>query len=1022
MAANARVGVATAKIQTDTSGFSRGREIIVRESRVISTSVKGIGTSIQNTERQSTSSLSNLQAKLKAVSSSMKLVSVAAAGIVTGGVAAAMRVKQLTGLFTVLSGSQQKANERMKQLRDYADETGQAFLDVASGMTAILPAAGRANLDMEKTASVLQRLAILDPAQGIEGAAFAVRELLGGTTTSLVQRFEFSRESLKKLKEEAKGDATAIIAGLDEMVSNMGLTDDAMKEMGKSGVNAFARARGAVTEAMATAFTPFLEKIVLPLVTKLGDFVTKLNETNPGLLQLAGTAAIVAAAIVPVTMAVSTLIGVFGTLKVAATSAWAAALAPAAVTVAAGVRGAKIGERVVKGIASQADDPGLQKRLSAVGSNTGDLKRIQQGESVFSVVGERLGQSLVIVVDLLLRGFKAIIQIFVGGAAIFKQVFEIFVAALSLGGNAVKYFVGQLITAVGTLLMRIGSVVEKLGGGDELSYAGLDVWQAGFDATNESQAAMQEAQNRLREGLNWAEVEQAANDAGQTVDNVREGLERGLIGLLGLGPKTDQAAQITREALTNFANLIVGKATEIKDNIAKIFTIESLTPPDFTDEQVEAYTEFQDKLKEVDDKANEDRLAEEQAYQDSLSDILASRRLRDKREAEDETIAAQKRDKSHAKEMAAIDTQANENIATIESEGTTRRAEINQTAQDAEIQAIQDYNKKRGQEERQHRTTLIEAAASLDAIAVANEMRRYNEQAVQDEQTKNDTIQKAQEQRTIELAELDKTLAERIQHERDMAVQQKAERQAAFDEQLADEAAARALQMQRRKEDEALELTNLLTAHQSRLAQIQAAAEKEKAAAQVGFIETFDKLASEAGQHQSKMLGIQQQGQAAMEQSLRDFWIAQKKAQLTGTSSLSGGTSSSSSGTTTKTRRVTRQVTGSRAGLGRQLEAFAEGGLVQRTGAILAHAGEYVLNKEHASYVQRMLGGNISQPAIANAITGGSAKTGPTMNIENIAVNLAGDIGTYSPAQIQGMVEAGFEQAFAKFMQQRVLA
>lgn len=75
---------------------------------------------------------------------------------------------------------------------------------------------------------VLARLQVLSPEQGLQGAALAVKELNGGDIQSLVERFEVSRSTANKMKEEIKagGDAVQV---LSKYLDSAGVSMDALR-------------------------------------------------------------------------------------------------------------------------------------------------------------------------------------------------------------------------------------------------------------------------------------------------------------------------------------------------------------------------------------------------------------------------------------------------------------------------------------------------------------------------------------------------------------------------------------------------------------------------------------------------------------------------------------------------------------------------------------------------------------------------------------------------------------------------
>ncbi|WP_125153096.1 hypothetical protein [Clostridium rectalis] len=80
-------------------------------------------------------------------------------------------------------------------------------------------------MDLNKLA---ERLAFLDPTQGLEGAGFALKEILGGDGMSLKGRFGFGPEEIKNLK--ASKDMDDFMNKFDKMLNRKGGTQLAVEE------------------------------------------------------------------------------------------------------------------------------------------------------------------------------------------------------------------------------------------------------------------------------------------------------------------------------------------------------------------------------------------------------------------------------------------------------------------------------------------------------------------------------------------------------------------------------------------------------------------------------------------------------------------------------------------------------------------------------------------------------------------------------------------------------------------------
>ncbi|NYV67557.1 hypothetical protein HYI36_19965 [Bacillus sp. Gen3] len=77
--------------------------------------------------------------------------------------------------------------------------------------------------------SLVERLNAVDPAQGVEGAVFALKELFSGDARSMVERFEMDRQTLKGIKNLS---LERQLVELDKYFNKMGLTQKLIDKMG----------------------------------------------------------------------------------------------------------------------------------------------------------------------------------------------------------------------------------------------------------------------------------------------------------------------------------------------------------------------------------------------------------------------------------------------------------------------------------------------------------------------------------------------------------------------------------------------------------------------------------------------------------------------------------------------------------------------------------------------------------------------------------------------------------------------
>lgn len=1021
------IGVATAKINSDLSGLRRDRTIGVRMFREIGDAGRQMGTAIQSGSTVANNALSRLaqgfrQAKAEAdafnrsdlgtiraglqdSARSFGVLSAAAGAFVGFGTAAAQRVLRLQGLFKVLSGSQELANQRMAKLRDFADRTGQSFLDVAEGAQAILPAVGRANVDLEQTLSLVQRLALLDPAQGIQGAAFAVRELLGGDTKSLAGRFELPRKQLAQLLKDARGAPQEIINGLDRMVQGLGFTAEAMEEMGASGVNAFARAKGALTEAMATAFTPLLKNVILPLVNRFADFVTQLNATNPALLQTVSIFAVAAAGIAPLLLVLSQVITAYEKLSKVSQLQGLGKLGVGAAALAAG---AAAGSFLTQRIASQADDPGLQQRLKSVGSGTEDLKRIQQGESVLGVVLPRLAQVFTIFITLLLEFVKRITQVFASAANLIGQALDLIVSVFKLGAGVLQEGFGSVQKVLGDILISLGAAAEKLGiDPGVIGDLGIGALQGGLQNITGGQQLQQQALTRLGQGIDASQVAQAAEDVDRVFTDLQRGIVNGVNDLLNAGGEGGNQAQQAIDFLVGGINSGVAKLNEVAGNVKNALFFK----PEFSEEQIAAFGEFQQKLQEAVDKFNEQRKEAIDDFNERADETRVDRRVRDTRDTADEALRAARAFKGLQDALSGIDTQKIANLARIQAEAEAERDRIVSESNERQIERQRKHAKDLEELERQHRDTLIEAASKLDAVAVFNAQKAFEDRQTQiNDQFNEENAAEAQAQSQA-LDQLRINLEARLQAERDAADAARQQRIDEFNEAQALEAENRQFRLQRQAEDDKLQDDRAKANLDKRLAQIDDQEKKERAMLEKSFIETFNKLASDANQHQRNMIQIQGAGTQNLEAGLLAFWTRANQMAAAQINAL--GTGAKPPATTTQSRPpVIRRPSG---GGPSRIITFATGGTLPYTGFFHGHEGEEVLNPQVSGALRRMMGGTINQNQLVNNIANGGSGG---INVGKVEVLIQGDMGQRSNSEIEALIAAGTRRAFADILKE----
>ncbi len=157
----------------------------------------------------------------------------AAAGLTAIGVAGLSMNNQMEIVRAQLNAftkDSEKTEEMLEMIRQRAAATPFAFGEMASAAASLFPVAQQSGMALEEMIAQAEILAASNPAQGMEGAAFALREAVSGDFVSLMERFNIPRNLINRLKDEGVPAAEIVGRALQEMgldaslVSNLSQT------------------------------------------------------------------------------------------------------------------------------------------------------------------------------------------------------------------------------------------------------------------------------------------------------------------------------------------------------------------------------------------------------------------------------------------------------------------------------------------------------------------------------------------------------------------------------------------------------------------------------------------------------------------------------------------------------------------------------------------------------------------------------------------------------------------------------
>lgn len=941
-------GIAQGAIRIDTRSLAQSRAIVVREAQVMGDAMtKRLGGGTEAGVKQAVSALDRLETQLSSVH---KTTSILFAAITASGLKSVQSVKTLEARFRLLEGSEADATKQLAALRELARDTKQPFLDVVEGATAIMPALRGTNADLTKTLTLVQRLAILDPVQGVQGAAFAVREFLNGEYLSLVRRLELDRKRLQQIRDQAGGDEAKAILMLSDYIAELGITEDALKEFGDSGATAFAVLRSEGTETLAAFFDPLLNEFVIPLVQALGDLLRALRNVSPEMQKLVGISA-----------GLYALTAAGGTLPLVGKIPGGGTIAKAAGVGLAGYLGAQAGV-------------GATRVLGEAGVGGFERYRGRSQADVGSEITTRIKQVAVILAEGLMWVSR---QLRTGGMVI-VNVFDNLKASLQYAAanvvNALASLVGVFTEAGASMVDAIASLLESI---DTIDLGPFGKKSLGTADTAASLRTFAEGLRSLDDGMRTSD---------ETMQGYLDTMHRG-IGITQAQRDELNAMEDAQNKLVVSFGESIGVIDKVKSHWERVFeaaqnwtrpsAAETPTPDlAINEELVAEWERFQDELAAIEAEAQADRLEEVANYEARKAELIADYQQRIVQMLEEESIRYQRALEETTRRESDIRADLAEKMADADADHQKKVGELLKSYNESTERATEEHLRRLEAIERDGKRSIADAAMRLDAVALWRAQQKMREDLEQE----RDSYQREQEERreALEEALRQETASydERLQAARVAAEKQIQQLWERFtrEEQMNREDMARKLALMQQSHQQ--ELAQLSTQHQARLAQITASANAESQRLEKSFIDTFNKLQIDAGNHQAVLADVHRKGQAQIEADLRAWYAAQKAIVQSELGTMVGSILGAS-------------VTTVGSLLGATVGSQASGGTIGETGKYMMHAGEEVISRPYATALRSLMGGDVSQPALVSAAAAGMGKGGG-VSVGQISISVAG--------------------------------
>ncbi|MFR1378834.1 MAG: hypothetical protein ACLSTJ_07740 [Clostridium neonatale] len=204
---------------------------------------------------------------------------------ITETIGGAMELQQQLFTMQGIMGNSDVATAYFDNLQKKANESVFSFEDFAQNARNFMQFTKNTDT-LDSLANLSERLALVDPTQGLQGAGFALKEMMSGDGTSLKERFGFGKADIEILK--ASKDMGDFLTQFDTLLSKKGFTEDMLAQYNQSAAAQFDNLGSNITTGLAQAGDNALEALN-PLITKInqafgnGSFDSFFNALSNGL-------------------------------------------------------------------------------------------------------------------------------------------------------------------------------------------------------------------------------------------------------------------------------------------------------------------------------------------------------------------------------------------------------------------------------------------------------------------------------------------------------------------------------------------------------------------------------------------------------------------------------------------------------------------------------------------------------------------------------------------------------------------
>lgn len=173
------------------------------------------------------------------------------------GLGLASEMEQVRTQFLAFTKDAGLTDQLLKQVRQEADRTPFSFRELAAATASLVPASKAARVPLEDLQKTAEILAASNPAQGLEGAALALREAVSGDFVSVVERFNLPRQRINELRDQGVPALKAVQTAMSEL----GLDASLVAGMAETGAGKWSTLLDTIDSIKLSVATPIFEAL-----------------------------------------------------------------------------------------------------------------------------------------------------------------------------------------------------------------------------------------------------------------------------------------------------------------------------------------------------------------------------------------------------------------------------------------------------------------------------------------------------------------------------------------------------------------------------------------------------------------------------------------------------------------------------------------------------------------------------------------------------------------------------------------